>query len=155
MSSNGSKNSGGNANLKRATPPTSYDVLDTPGTNSLCGFYAVISSLEAQMPDLKRPTVEDLLKVYNTSEMAELNAAMGQTNTNYFSADQVAGTVYAWGNTCGINLQLGCLVEGGAPLLLPTPTSDAADVRVLWIYNDNADVLQKTGLNHFSGLRIQ
>lgn len=125
-----------------------------PATGLLCGFYAVILSLGAQMPDITPPTVEELMEVYDNSEIAVINDAAGETNKNYFSADQIAGTVHAWGASKGLNLQLGCYARGVGMLLFSTPTSAKKDVRVLLIYNDNADALYNTGINHYSGLRI-
>lgn len=137
-----------------STPPMSWKIIDTPGDYNLCGFYAVIGSLKAQMPDLPVPTVQDLLDTYNGSEMATRNAASGLTNTDYFGADQVAGTLYEWALLQGVNIQLGCLIDRGTPLLLSTQTSDADNVRVLWIHNDNASELDEKLGNHFSGLLL-
>lgn len=138
-----------------STPPTFWEIIPTPGDGFLCGFYALMRSLGAQMPDLPTPTLQELLDIYKGPAMTKRNAAVALTNRNYFGVDQVAGTLYEWGLEKGANLQLGCLIEGRDPLLLGTETSDNDNVRVLWIHNNNVNERNPTLINHFSGLRLR
>lgn len=147
-----------NAKEGTKTAPTTWTIITTPGKGHQCGFKALIRSLKAQMPDLatpKAPTLQELTDTYLGSEAAALSAAVGQTNTDYYGVDQLAAMLYEWGQQHrSANLQLGCVVQGSKPLLLPTPTSGAAGVRVLWIHNDNAVEVMKKKWSHFSGLRL-
>lgn len=138
-----------------STPPALWEIIPTPGDGFLCGFYALMRSLGAQMPDLPTPTLQELLGIYKGPAMTKRNAAVALTNRNYFGVDQVAGTLYEWGLEKGANLQLGCLIEGRDPLLLGTETSDNDNVRVLWIHNNNVNERNPTLINHFSGLRLR
>lgn len=118
--------------------PTGHDVIPTPGGGLLCGFHAVIRSMEAMDPDLARPTVEELQIVFKSLG----NAEFGLDNDNYFTVDQVGAALYFWGTKYDMNLQLGYVPFGEPPVLLPHPNDDATTV-----------VFIQHAPGHFSGLR--
>lgn len=118
--------------------PNGYDVIPTPGDGLLCGFHAVICSMEAMDPDLARPTIEELQVVFKSLG----NAEFGLDNDNYFHVDQVGAALYFWGTKYDMNLQVGYIPLGEPPVLVPHPNEDPTTV-----------VFIQHAPGHFSGLR--
>ena len=126
----------------RESFPNGHEIVSTPGTDLLCGFYAVIISMAECYPQLRRPVSNGLEAVFNSSEFAERTKDFGLTNQNYFHIDQVGAALYYWGTLFGMNLQVGCIREGEEPMLVPHP-NDQLTV-VVWIHHEPG---------HFSGLK--
>lgn len=118
--------------------PNGHQIIPTPGNGLLCGFHAVILSMEAMDPDLARPTVEELQVVFKSLD----NAAFGLDNEDYFHVDQVGAALYFWGTKYDMNLQVGYIPLGESPVLVPHPNEDETTV----IFIQHAP-------GHFSGLR--
>ena len=62
--------------------PQGHEIIDTPTTGLLCGFHAVIRSMEALYPCLPQPTVASLRKVMGSEEFVEHARAFGMRNKN-------------------------------------------------------------------------
>ncbi|KFY80857.1 hypothetical protein V499_00312 [Pseudogymnoascus sp. VKM F-103] len=135
-----------------------WTVIPTPGDGALCGLYAIIYSLAAQLPTIVLPTIQDLQEIHRNGTLAQLNSDAALSNTNNFSADQLTAIAYQWGLQQGQNIQLGVVVEGAEEMIMQTPTGMQEDVHMLWIHNNNAIVLgqvhEESGMNHYSGLRL-
>ncbi len=120
------------------TFPHSLEIIPTPGTGLLCGFAAVILSMEAMDPDLARPTVEELQVAFKSLQ----NAEFGLHNENFFHVDQVGAALYVWGTQYDMNLQVGYVPDGQPPQLVPHPNDEPTIV-----------VFMHHVPGHFSGLR--
>ena len=122
--------------------PNGRAIAITPGTGLLCGFAAVIISMELCFPDMHRPRVSNLEETFNSPKFQEATKDFGLTNTNYFHLNQIGAALYHFSAPFGLNLQVGCVREVEAPLLVPHPNDEPTTV--VWIHH---------APSHFSGLR--
>ena len=66
------------------------------------------------------------------------------------SVDQVGAVLYFWGVKHDLNLQIGYVVEGEPPRLLPHSNEDPTST--VWIHNDGKGNELTGSLGHFSGM---
>ena len=92
------------------------------------------------------PTVEELQEIYDSEEMKEMNASVLMDNENNFTVDQVGATLFRWGESRGLNLQLGCVSTVTPIQLIPHP-NDETTVLVFIKHEDLGPI------GHYSGLR--
>lgn len=110
--------------------------------------------MAANFPNLPQPTVQNLQEIFNSPEFTEDLVEFGLQNTNNFYVDQVGAVLHFWAALHDLNLQLGYIINGQKPFLVPTPDADKHDKIVVWIHNDNASGNFSSAVsNHFSGLR--
>ena len=62
--------------------PYGHDIIPTPTTGLLCGFFAVKKSMTAMYPYLPCPTIGNLRKVMRSEEFVEYAEAFGMKNEN-------------------------------------------------------------------------
>lgn len=132
------------------SPRRNYEIIPTEIGNLECGFFSLVHSITAQLPDIAPPTLEDLRQIFQGPEMTQRNADTLMDNENNLSIDQMAGILQLWGSSRSLNLQLGTFVEGQEPLIVQgSPNADT-----IWVHNDNASENgTNPGLvNHFSGV---
>lgn len=127
--------------------PDGHEIIPTSGKNLLCGFGAVINTMEAMHPSVPRPALEDLMKVFASQEFVEYATDFNLGNTDNFFIEQVAAVLYFWGMTYhDLNLRIGYVVESQQPRLISYPDdSDDKPPTFVWLHHDN--------VNHFSGMR--
>jgi len=125
--------------------PNGHDIIPTSGEGLLCGFRAVINTMEALYPCVPRPTVDDLLTVFHSPEFVEWAEPFGLDNPNNFTADQVGAVLRLWGIYNSLSLRLGYVV-GEEAFLLPHD----GDAIIVWIHNDNGEA--SWGVGHWSGM---
>lgn len=130
--------------------PDGWMTIQTSADGFLCGWHAVILSMHAQYPFLPYPTVAELQALF-AARAEEFAAVFDMENSCDFSIDQIAAILYQWGRGGGrgLNLRVGYVENGVAPLLVSHP-DEGQDVRVLWVHNDGR---YRDGIGHFSGLR--
>ncbi|KAI6375763.1 hypothetical protein MCOR25_002922 [Pyricularia grisea] len=160
-----------------------YKTIENPGTALECGLYALIDSLYAQiiveeesdiLPDL------DVLRwtwaEYKAERAAWIEASAAPeerefeleriSNNEHFGADQLAIILNRYGRRhLNLDLALGLIIPGEEPNIFDVmPDAAHAEaktdlkrelpVRVVWIANDNMELL--TGgeaMSHYEGLR--
>ena len=138
-----------------STFPNGFDLIDTDGSNLMCGIRAVIETMSAMYPSLPRPTLEDLLDVLDSPEFQTLQADFSLDNQNNFHIDQVGALLQFWADTFhDMSLQVGGIVEGREPFLVPFNGTETP--LIIWVHN--APVRTTRGrlvgdLRHFSGVR--
>ena len=130
--------------------PNGYDLIETPTDGLLCGFAAIVRSMQAVYPRWACPTVAGLRRVFSSPAFVEHATAFGMTNENNFSVDQVAAVLYFWGMENRINIRTGYIIEGEDPQLVPHPND--LEYLVCWIHNDNNGNEATGALGHFSGM---
>jgi hypothetical protein len=170
------------ARFWEAFPGGLFTRLPTPSTGLDGGYYALILSMEHQLPPGTRiPTLGELRAVFRGGEVARASEDVGLLNgrregdAGLFTADQLAAVFAAWGrrylNQPGqgrVRCQLGWITnpveeegEKGWPAMMNTPEVETGQegegiVRV-WIWNDGISLkgpFQKAGgFGHFEGIR--
>ncbi len=135
--------------------PAGFEIIHTSANGLLCGFAAVIKSMEEMhksSPNLPIPTMKELQDVRTSPAFMDLIRNTGLTNSNQFTIDQVGGVLYFWGLARNLNLRVGCVVEGSPPQLLSHANEDPA--HIVWVHNDNFEASDVEGaISHFSGMR--
>ncbi|KAI9712890.1 MAG: hypothetical protein M1812_006759 [Candelaria pacifica] len=135
--------------------PFGFSLIETSGDGLLCGFAAVIKSMDEMQKSLASlpvPTMEDLQSVLKSPVFMDLAREAGMSNSDQFTIDQVGGVLYYWGLDRGLNLRVGYVTEGDPPQLLSHANEDAA--HIVWIYNDNFEASGPRGaIGHYSGMR--
>ncbi|KAL7767857.1 hypothetical protein ACKLNR_002158 [Fusarium oxysporum f. sp. zingiberi] len=133
-----------------------YDIIPTSAFGLECGLHALIHSITSQLPDHLPPSLDDLRRILSSDEMrhrtapSELAVSLGHSN---LLVDQVAGVLQLWGQSRGLNLQLGVIHEGeDSPTTIIFPTEGYTTV---WIHNDGASLRNSARYNHYSGVHIQ
>lgn len=90
--------------------PYGYTIINTSTEGLLCGFFAVIHSMRAQHPRLPCPTTQELAELFG-AQAEEYATIFGMDNSNNFSVDQIAATLYKWGTAHNLNLRVGYQVS--------------------------------------------
>ena len=62
------------------------------------------------------------------------------SNVNNLTLDQVALVLYQWSLGQTHRFQIGVVLEGHGPYLVPIPSEEGETV-IVWIHNDNASAL--------------
>ena len=130
--------------------PYGHMIVPTSSTGLLCGFAAVIKSLQVMHQYMPCPTITDLQTILRSPWFREYNTAFGMSNDNNFSIDQIAAVVYAWGYNMGYNVRIGVVPEGERPMLVPHPNDWSAIT--VWVHNDGLSN-DEGRLGHYSGMR--
>src|SRR5207248_2463411 len=128
--------------------------IPTKGDRLLCGFYAIVNSIEAMHAQIQRPDVKDLQTILDSAEYRGRISApsfAGLDNREHFTLDQLGTILLLWGQSWNYSLQLGCKRPNKLPELVPYPENRQPPT-VVWIYNDDAEDL-RGNIGHFSGLR--
>ncbi|CAH0049573.1 unnamed protein product [Clonostachys solani] len=127
-----------------------WEIIPTESEGLECGLFALVHSLEHQMPNLTTPTTSDLRDIVNgqliTGRALEAGVAH---HTNNFAVDQLAAALMEWGDSIGTALQLGYITPTGPPVVV-FPESGRS---TLWIFNDEAEASGPDTINHYSGLK--
>lgn len=130
--------------------PYGHEIIETPTDGLLCGFFAIILSMENMHPYLPCPTIADLQEILTSPAFKEYSVAFGMTNEDNFSIDQVAAVLFTWGCEQSLNIRIGVVPDGQAPLLMPHPNEWSSII--VWIHNDGLSN-DEGRLGHYSGMR--
>ncbi|RKU46638.1 hypothetical protein DL546_007676 [Coniochaeta pulveracea] len=119
--------------------PHGHNRLPTSGDGLHCGLFAIIESVEAQMPHLPVPELSDLQRIIGTVT----------DDHNNFQAEHLHLTLRQWAEEQHIqqSLQLGIITPQTGYLVMREEGRDT-----LWLHNDEAIKLQNAGFNHYEGL---
>ncbi|KAF4990463.1 hypothetical protein FGRMN_8456 [Fusarium graminum] len=129
---------------------TNAKIIPTEVGNLECGFFSLINSITAQLPNINPPTITDLRQIFQGTDMRQRNAEALMTNHNNLTVDQIAGILELWGQSQSLNLQLGTMIEGEDPLIVPGQDGS----QTIWIHNDNVNSTSPELFNHFSGVTL-
>lgn len=120
------------------------------GERGLCGFYAVISSMQAQFPDEKPPTVNQLREELNSDsneakEIRKLLSSVDESHDNktWFLHDHLAAIFNIWAKAVGIDMVLGIWNTETDHERRHTSDSTPESAKTLWIAYET---------NHYLGL---
>ena len=122
-----------------------------PQDDLLCGFHALLLSIQARHPHTAPLTVQNLQDV---AARLKINAQ------DDFASDELSRILRGWCRDVGENLHLGYVERGSQRpeyRLGGQPGANDNDARFVWIENDNAAQVADSDstYNHWSGLRRQ
>ncbi|KAG5806886.1 hypothetical protein H9Q74_010177 [Fusarium xylarioides] len=113
------------------TLPSDYRVLPTKGGPNLeCGLYALIKSMQHQMPDgaATPNSIDDLRSLVDSPEYAQMMAVSQGSGSSNMSADEFACVLKLWNERQGsIPLQLAVIIDGNPPASMPIFASPIQD----------------------------
>lgn len=160
------------------TFPGGFDIIPTAGTDTQCGFHAVIESIKAMnlsrtTQPLPVPYCADLLAAYKSHDVQQschgwcanmefsdkdTTAELGRTG--YFSIEQAFQALDHWASTehGGLKFQIGYLKQHGPleqayqpPQLVGCKHDDDPDCIVVWLHHNGAG--EDSLIAHYSGMR--
>ncbi|KAF5642324.1 hypothetical protein F52700_3172 [Fusarium sp. NRRL 52700] len=129
-----------------------FVILPTRADNLECGLFAIFNSLAEQLTEHAPHSADQLQSILSGAAVATGNPTWSTLSLTNLTINQVAAVVELWGEQCGIDLQLGVIIDGNEPSTLVLPSSDGAIT--IWIHNDNAAELLGSTYIHYSGVRI-
>ncbi|KAI8289307.1 hypothetical protein K4K59_006582 [Colletotrichum sp. SAR11_240] len=138
--------------------PNGYERIPTSGQGLQCGLRAVIHSLKSQYPSVQPPSLEVLRSFQSSAYVQEFSRVVGQSHANddNFHIDQLAAYLGEWGRDSKRGgFQLGYVLSGGTPFLVPSPEADRDDVSVVWIHSTSVSGISDYQMDHFEGLRAR
>ncbi|KAI8220193.1 hypothetical protein K4K55_011704 [Colletotrichum sp. SAR 10_96] len=138
--------------------PNGYERIPTSGQGLQCGLRAVIHSLKSQYPSVQPPSLEVLRSFQSSVYVQEFSRVVGQSHANddNFYVDQLAAYLGEWGRDSKRGVfQLGYVLSGGTPFLVPSPEADRDDVSVVWIHSTSVSGISDYQMDHFEGLRAR
>ena len=104
-----------------------------------CGFYAIISSMQAQFPSKTPPTVNQLREVLksDSDEARETRRILSllhepHDNQSWFLQDHLAVIFKMWAESVGLDMILGILDTKTGQSRSPTRDSTTENTKVLW-----------------------
>ena len=82
--------------------PNGHEIIRTPSNGLLCGFHAVVRSMQTMHPYLPCPAVASLLEVLNCPAFVEHANAFGMTNDNNCKSSYmiIIFSLIYWGFLC-------------------------------------------------------
>ena len=128
--------------------PHGCERIPTSGAGLLCGFHAIINTMSFMQLPVAPPTVEELQEIYDSEEMKEINAIVLMDNDSNFTVDQVGATLFRWGESRGLNLQLGC-TSAEAKIQMISHPNDEPTIAVFIKHEDLGLI------GHYSGLKAK
>ena len=135
--------------------PAGYTRLPTPSEGNLCVLYALAASVEAHgCRDV--PTIEELQIIALSDQMVEFEQAITgpseepRSLQHSFHVDRLGAILAFWGQLCGLDLQLGYLLQTGTPFLAPGPRTPST--RIVWISSTSDSGTDTEYLDHYEGL---
>ncbi|KAF5642326.1 hypothetical protein F52700_3174 [Fusarium sp. NRRL 52700] len=113
------------------TMPSDYRALPTEsGPNLECGLYALMKSMQHQMPDGASTlnSVDDLWSLVDSPEYTQMMAISQGSGSSNMSVDELACVLKLWSEREGsIPLQLAIVVDGNPPISMPIFASPIQD----------------------------
>ena len=143
----------------QGTFPHGAEVMQRSGVDLLCGWNAVILSMQNQYPDISPPSIEELqeslrdgMRAHRDVQFDEATQAQFEAGNN-LGSDQIQLGLQLWGSSRGLNLVLGIIMEGTPARLEPHTDND--NISPLWIHNDSRwkDEAGNEAMGHWSGLK--
>jgi hypothetical protein len=131
--------------------PHGHTQILTDSTDLLCGLFAIRESIQNQYPEIPVPDIQDLELIAN---IPKLNIR----SCNTYTDSELARIFQQWATIHGYeDFVLAYIVKEGFPYLSGYGPADDTTARVLWIHNDNAQVLfagsEIAVINHWSGVQ--
>ncbi|KLU87850.1 hypothetical protein MAPG_06841 [Magnaporthiopsis poae ATCC 64411] len=128
---------------KKTPDVNDLELVQTSTEGLLCGMWALLGSLQAQLPPAVAPPT--------TSELRRLFGRLASTADNFY-VDDIDAVLREWGLSRGVSLNLGVVMEG--------PASDGRfsyQIReggdaTIWIHHDNAEALWGAPYSHYSAM---
>ncbi|CAH0026582.1 unnamed protein product [Clonostachys rhizophaga] len=127
-----------------------WEIIPTESQNLECGLFALVHSLEHQMPNLPIPIISVLRDIINgpfiTGRALEASVVH---NTNHFTVDQIAAALMIWGDSIDTALQLGVITPTQPPWVVFAESGRST----LWIFSNDAEASGTATISHYSGLK--
>lgn len=124
-----------------------YERIPNSGQGLLCAMFAIIGSMQAQLPHCATPTVEQLHKVRLRQDVLAVTeqSLMGKEEDKNFLVEHIAYILQAWSQSDGrgMNILLALYTQGTGPSFVWS--GEQGPSQTLWIYYN--------GTNHYEGLR--
>ncbi|KAL8303891.1 hypothetical protein RB597_004729 [Gaeumannomyces tritici] len=126
--------------------------VQTSSAGLHCGMWALLGSLEAQLPRVAAAASASASAPPTAGELRGLFKRLASTRNNFY-ADDIDAVLREWGASRGLSLSLGVVVEGapGGEGGLSYQMRDAADATI-WIHNDNAETIRGAQYSHYSAM---
>jgi len=149
--------------LYQRTFPNGHSLLRVDSEGLLCGYRAVIASMEAQHPWIQAPTIDELQQIrVHPDVVIETTKCDLETEESNFHIELLAYLLEEWGRTDNrdLDLHLAFYVEPDGPYLI-YPDDDAPDKMVwnhntwlmVWIHSDGASWVNPENPSHYSGMK--
>jgi hypothetical protein len=136
------------------TFPNGHSLLRVDSEGLLCGYRAVIASMEAQHPWIQAPTIDELQQIRVRPDVViETTKCDLETEESNFHVELLAYLLEEWGRTDNrdLDLHLAFYVEPDGPYLI-YPNDDAPD-EMVWNHSDGASWVNPENPSHYSGMK--